>query len=129
VRALTDLRSPTARAAEDVRRPDHDQPTRPPNQPGTGTAFRRLGLLLAGAALMVLGAAAWLLSVLLTAPLVLAGLWVWAREFDWAERLFRRVLRWARSLWRRARARPVRWGAMTAAGFGGTAAAYWLFLA
>ena len=88
--------------------------------------FRRIGLFVVGLVLNVLGAAAWLVSMLLTAPLMLAGVWVWAREFHWARRLLKHVRRWAGALWRRTRGHPWRWGIGTAVSVGGTATAYWL---
>jgi uncharacterized membrane protein YbaN (DUF454 family) len=89
---------------------------------------RRVCVFLLGSVLNLLGVAAWLLSALLTAPLLLAGLWVWAREFEWAERLLVRVRRWARSLWARVKSQPMTWGLMTATSIGGTATAYWLLM-
>jgi len=80
--------------------PSHDDRGR------RGTGPRRAGVFTVGLALNLLGVAAWLLSVLLTAPLLLAGLWVWSREFEWAKRLLTRCHRWAGSLWRRVKAHP-----------------------
>jgi hypothetical protein len=94
---------------------------------GTGT-LRRIGVFVVGLLLALLGAAAWLVSVLLTAPLMLAGVWVWAREFHWAERLLGRVRRWAGSIGRRVKERPLRWGVGTAVSLVGTATAYWLLM-
>lgn len=85
-------------------------------------------MFLLGSALTLLGVAAWLLSVLLTAPLLLAGLWVWSHEFHWAGRLLGRCHSWTGSLRRRVEARPVRWGLMTATSIGGSGTAYWLLL-
>jgi len=93
------------------------------------SGFARAGIFLGGSVLVVLGGAAWLLSALLTVPFMLAGLWVWSREFGWAHRLFHRCLDWARSLWGRTRRHPVRWGVATAASIGATALAYWQWLA
>lgn len=81
-----------------------------------------------GSVLTVLGAAAWLLSVLLSAPLLLAGLWVWAREFHWAHRLLGHCHLWCGSLWERVRERPVRWGLMTVVSLGSTTTAYWWWM-
>ena len=95
----------------------------------TRNAFARIGIFVIGFVLVVLGAAAWLLSVLLTVPFMFAGLWVWSREFHWAHRLFGRFLGWGRSLWQRLRAHPVRWGVSTAVSLGCTTAAYWWWVA
>jgi hypothetical protein len=88
----------------------------------------RAGIFSLGLVLNLLGAAAWLLSALLMAPLMLAGLWIWSHEFPWAGRLLDRFHTWARALWRRITARPVRWGVSTATSLSGTATAYWLWM-
>lgn len=88
----------------------------------------RAGILVSGLVLNLVGAAAWLLSVLLMAPLLLAGLWIWSHEFYWAERLLDRLRRWTQAWWRRVRTRPVRWGVTTATSLSGTATAYWLWM-
>ena len=88
----------------------------------------RAGIFLLGLVLNLLGAAAWLLSVLLMAPLMLAGLWIWSHEFHWAGRLLERVRVWAKATWRRVKERPVRWGVSTATSLSGTATAYWLWM-
>lgn len=92
------------------------------------TGARRIAIFVIGGVLNLLGLAAWLLSVLLCAPLMLAGFWVWSHEFDWAKRLLHRVRAWAGSLWRRARAHPVRWGVAAALSLAATATAYWWWL-
>ena len=94
-------------------------------RPGT---LRRIGIFVVGGVLNVLGLLAWLLSVLLTAPLLLAGLWVWSREFVWAERLLHRVRDWAGSMWQHARAHPVRCGVTTVISLAATGTTYWWFL-
>ncbi len=91
-------------------------------------SLRRTGIFVVGLVLALLGAAAWLVSVLLTAPLMLAGVRVWACEFHWAERLLGRVERWAGSLWQRVKERPLPWGVGTAVSLAGTATAYWLLM-
>jgi uncharacterized membrane protein YbaN (DUF454 family) len=88
-------------------------------------ALRRVVVFVVGGVLNLLGVAAWLVSGLLTAPLLLAGVGVWAREFDWAERLLTHLRRWTDSLWRRANARPARWGIATALSLTATTTAYW----
>ena len=92
---------------------------------GGRSGIRRIGVFAVGFVLNLLGAAAWLLSVLLMAPLMLAGLWVWSREFEWAERLLGRFRHWAGALWRRVRAHPVRWGLTTVLSLVATGVAYW----
>jgi uncharacterized membrane protein YbaN (DUF454 family) len=43
----------------------------------------------------------------LTIPPILLGLWIWSREFAWADRLLERAKRSAREAWANARERPV----------------------
>ena len=88
-------------------------------------AMWRAGVFVVGLLLILVGAAMWLVSALLAAPPAFAGLWVWSREFHWGHRLFRWFLRRARSLWSRARERPMRWGLITLGGIGAAGAAYW----
>ena len=85
----------------------------------------RAGVFVVGLILLLAGAAMWLVSVLLAAPLVLAGSWVWSRDFHWGHRLFHGILDRLRSMWSRARARPVRWGLMTLAGVASAWAGSW----
>ena len=95
---------------------------------GRRGGLKRVGVFALGSVLNLLGAAAWLLSVLLMAPLMLAGLWVWSHEFDWAERMLTRFRGWTHKLWCRARAHPVRWGVTTVVSIGATTTAYWLLM-
>ena len=71
------------------------------------------------------GAALWLFSTLLTAPLILAGLWIWSWEFVWARRLLHRFKAWLGRFWERVRRRPARWALMTALGVLGGVGVYW----
>jgi hypothetical protein len=76
----------------------------------------RAGVFVVGLLLVLVGAAMWLLSLLLALPPVFVGLWVWSREFQWGHRLFRAFLRRASSLWSRVKSRPVRWAIITLGG-------------
>lgn len=80
-----------------------------------------------GLVLVAGGAAAWLFSSLLTAPVVLAGLWVWSWEFAWARRWQHAFRLHLRDVWRRVRRRPVRWSAATVLGIAVGVAGYWGF--
>jgi len=60
---------------------------------------------------------------------MLAGLWVWSHEFDWAKNLLARCRRWAGSLWKRVREHPVRWGLGTVVSLAASSAAYWFLMA
>jgi hypothetical protein len=85
----------------------------------------RVGVFVVGLALILVGAAMWLLSLLLAVPPVFVGLWVWSREFSWAHRLFGAFLRRAWSLWSRVKKRPVRWALITLGGVSLAGAGYW----
>lgn len=61
----------------------------------------------------------------LTMPPVLAGLWVWSTEFDWARRFFTTFRRKAVAAWRHARQHPVSSLAVTVGGLAAAAAAFW----
>ncbi len=65
-------------------------------------------VFLLGAGLIGLGLVLSLLPGPLTLPPVLAGLFVWALEFAFAERLLRKARRQADSAWAAARAHPFR---------------------
>ena len=64
-------------------------------------------------------------STLLTAPVILAGLWIWSWEFVWAKRLMHKFGQWADSLWRRVKRRPKRWTFVTALGILSGVAIWW----
>jgi hypothetical protein len=85
----------------------------------------RAGVFVLGLLLILVGATMWLASVLLAAPLMFVGLWVWSREFHWGHRLLRGFLRRAARLWSRVRASPVRWSFMTVCGVAVAWAGYW----
>lgn len=100
----------------------------PAGRAGARSGIRRTGVFVVGCLIALLAAAAWMLSALLSAPIVVAALSVWAREFEWAKALLDRVQRWTRLIWRRTRAHPIRWGVGTALSLTGTGTAYWLLV-
>lgn len=71
------------------------------------------------------GAALWVFSMLLTAPLIFSGLWIWSWEFVWAKRLLHRFKAWFGRFWERVRRRPTKWAIITALGIVSGIAAYW----
>ena len=71
------------------------------------------------------GAALWVFSMLLTGPLIFAGLWIWSWEFVWARRLLHRFKAWFSGFWERVRRRPIRWAIITTLGVVSGVAAYW----
>ena len=85
----------------------------------------RAGVFVVGLGLILLAAAMWLISALLAAPPAFAGLWLWAHEFHWGHRLLLGFVRRVRSLWSRAKARPMRWCVITLGGITAAWAAYW----
>ena len=93
-------------------------------KPAVGPCFRG-GVFLAGLVLVLVGAALWMFSVLLTLPPLFAGLWIWSSEFRWGHRLLRIFTGHAHQLWGRVRARPLRWSARTVLGVASGAAASW----
>lgn len=75
-------------------------------------------VLVAGALFVVLGFALAVLPGPLTIPPVLLGVWIWATEFDWADRLLQRVAAKAQTAWAQTRRHPVSAAAATAGGIG-----------
>ena len=76
--------------------------------------------------LVVLGGAVlWVFSTLLTAPVILAGLWIWSWEFVLPRRLLHRFMGWLGRFWERVRRRPTKWTKLTALGVLSGAVAYW----
>ncbi len=88
----------------------------------------RCGVFVVGLLAVLLGGALWLLSVLLAAPAVLAGVWLWSREFHWARRLLGVLSRYGKRLSARVRRRPLRWALITAAGLAVGAGTCWAVL-
>lgn len=76
--------------------------------------------------LIALGLALAVLPGPLTLPPVLLGLFVWALEFAFAERLLRRARRQADAAWSAARAHPWRSGSLTVGGLALAVTAGWL---
>ena len=117
----------------------NDTAPRRNSRPQSGSAWRerlrsraglnrcyRCGVFLAGLTVVLAGCALWLLSVLAAVPAVLAGVWLWSKEFEWGRRLLGRLKRYALRVWKRAKRRPIRWAVITAAGLTLGAASYWV---
>ena len=92
---------------------------------GRHRLFRAGRLRVVGLLLILVGAAMWLLSLLLALPPIFVGLWVWSREFQWHTGCSARSCGRAGSLWSRVKSRPVRWAAITLGGVGVACAGYW----
>ena len=94
------------------------------SNPAVAIAYRVV-VFTAGLLLVMLGIALTVLPGPLTIPPVLAGLWVWSTEFDWARRFFATFRRKAVAAWRHARQHPVSSLAVTVGGLAAAAAAFW----
>ncbi|WP_104525043.1 PGPGW domain-containing protein [Blastococcus atacamensis] len=92
--------------------------------PGTAIAWR-VAVFTAGLLLVMLGVALTVLPGPLTIPPVLAGLWVWSTEFDWARRFFASFRRKAVAAWRHAKQHPVSSLAITVGGLAAAGVAFW----
>ncbi|MCA0146807.1 PGPGW domain-containing protein [Blastococcus sp. LR1] len=92
--------------------------------PGTAIAWR-IGVFAAGLILVMLGIALTVLPGPLTIPPVLAGLWVWSTEFDWARRFFAVFKQKAVAAWRHAKQHPVSSLAVTIGGLAAAGVAFW----
>lgn len=85
-----------------------------------GEIIVRTGVFLLGAAFIGLGLALSVLPGPLTIPPVLLGLLIWSLEFEFAERLLRRMQDPAQRAWEEAKARPLRTGIVSGIGLLGT---------
>lgn len=92
--------------------------------PGTHLAWR-IGVFTVGLLFVLLGLALTVLPGPLTIPPVLAGLWVWSTEFDWARRFFAAFRRKATAAWRHARQHPVSSLAVTVGGLAAAGLVFW----
>jgi hypothetical protein len=93
-------------------------------KPGLALAWR-VGVFVAGLLFCALGVALAVLPGPLTIPPVLAGLWIWSTEFEWARRIFAAFSRKARAAWRHARQHPASSAAVTIGGLAAVGAAVW----
>ena len=93
-------------------------------KPGPYLAYR-VGVFVVGLLFVLLGVALTVLPGPLTIPPVLAGLWVWSTEFDWARRLFATFRRKAVAAWKHAKQHPVSSLAVTVGGLAAAAAVFW----
>ncbi|MGY1786052.1 PGPGW domain-containing protein [Geodermatophilus sp. SYSU D00698] len=85
----------------------------------------RIAVLVAGLLFVLLGVALTVLPGPLTIPPVLAGLWVWSTEFDWARRFFAAFRRRAVAAWQHARQHPAGSAVATVGGLAAAALAIW----
>ena len=78
-----------------------------------------------GALFVALGLVLATLPGPLTIPPVLLGVWIWASEFSWAERLLARAQRSARKAWEQAKRRPISSALITVGGLIGAGVIIW----
>ena len=89
-----------------ARRGDSGWRARLRSTPGGALALK-IGVFVVGGLFILLGVAAAVLPGPLTIPPMLLGLYIWASEFDWADRLLQRAKRSAQEAWAKAKRRPV----------------------
>jgi uncharacterized membrane protein YbaN (DUF454 family) len=89
---------------------------------------RRAGVFLLGLACIAVGVALVTLPGPLTIPPILLGLWIWSREFEWAQRMLEPFREKGRQAWADAKEHPVRATVITAGGLVAAAAAIWAVL-
>jgi hypothetical protein len=92
------------------------------SKPGIGQLYL-VFVFVVGLAFIIGGFALAVLPGPLTIPPVLAGLWIWSKEFTWAERLFDKMKAKASQAWRHAKAHPISSAAITVGGIAAVAAA------
>ena len=85
----------------------------------------RVGVFVAGLLFVLLGIALTVLPGPLTIPPILAGLWVWSTEFEWARQVFATFARKGRDAWRHARQHPVSSSAVTLGGLAAAGVMFW----
>ena len=90
-----------------------------------GAVFLKIAVFVLGALFVLLGIAAAVLPGPLTIPPMLLGLYIWASEFDWADRLLQRAKRSAQEAWTKAKRRPVLSAVTTVGGLAAAVAAVW----
>jgi Putative transmembrane protein (PGPGW) len=117
-----------AHCADGLGRPREVRPgsfrARVHSNPSVAIAYR-VAVFTAGLLLVLIGLALTVLPGPLTIPPVLAGLWVWSTEFEWARRFFTTFKRKAREAWQHARQHPVSSVAVTVGGLALAGVAFW----
>jgi hypothetical protein len=91
-------------------------------------ALRRVVLFVAGLLLILTGLVLVVLPGPLTIPPVLAGLWLWSLEFEFARHWLRPVRVHGAGAWAKAREKPVHTTVVTVLGLVGAGIAIWMAL-
>jgi hypothetical protein len=90
--------------------------------------LRRIVLFVAGLLLIITGLVLVVLPGPLTIPPVLAGLWLWSLEFEFARRWLRPVRARSAEVWAAARQKPVHTSVVTVLGLIGAGLMIWAAL-
>jgi hypothetical protein len=126
--ATADRSADTAADALPAAAPDADEPSTLASRQSTtgvrarlrrtrgGRQFLRAAAFLLGLLFILLGLALVALPGPLTIPPILLGLYIWASEFAWADRLLQRAKKSAREAWEQARRKPVTTSLVTGGG-------------
>jgi hypothetical protein len=91
-------------------------------------ALRRVVLFVAGLLLILTGLILVVLPGPLTIPPILAGLWLWSLEFEFARRWLRPVRARSADVWATARQKPVHTSVVTVLGLVGAGLLIWAAL-
>lgn len=81
-----------------------------------GALVLRAAVFVVGLLFILLGLALAALPGPLTIPPILLGVWIWASEFAWADRLLDRAKASAREAWEKSKQRPVLSALVTGSG-------------
>lgn len=118
------MRQPTKRLAGADDSPPDNLRGRIRSTPGIRQLYR-LGVFVAGAVFVILGAVLSVLPGPLTIPPVLLGLWIWSTEFGWARRLLASARDRAARVWRHSRAHALSSTVLTVVGLAAAGVAVW----
>jgi hypothetical protein len=87
--------------------------------------LRRVVVFVAGLLLIITGLVLIVLPGPLTIPPILAGLWLWSLEFEFARRWLRPMQKKGAVVWAQAKAKPVHTTVVTVLGLIGAAVIIW----
>ncbi len=87
--------------------------------------LRRIVVFVTGLFLIILGLVLIVLPGPLTIPPILLGVWVWSREFEFAQRWLRPLKEKGAAVWETAQAKPVHTTVVTVLGLIGAGVLIW----
>ncbi|MDP9376145.1 MAG: hypothetical protein M3P40_00955 [Actinomycetota bacterium] len=117
-------RSPEEVLTEPAKVPPHGWRARMRARPSFRPVYR-VCVFLVGLTFIILGLALAVLPGPLTIPPVLLGLWIWSREFRFAQRIFESFLERAKETWAHAKRHPISSTIVTVGGLAGAVAIGW----